>query len=117
MSKEEMDKYYTPSLNEFHVGFEYETYNSYRKEWYKTILTEDNLEALGSFWYNFLEAEHRVKYLDKEDIESLGWIPNSWAEEPNELIFRTTSTNAASVDYSIDNGASTYQTDVIAAGL
>jgi hypothetical protein len=40
------DKYYTPEISEFHVGFEYEYV--------------------------------RVKHLDREDIESLGWVQNEF---------------------------------------
>ena len=70
------DKYYTPRIEEFHVGFEYESEVmqscgssvSYIKE----IITEDdNIKELyyPNEWYDF----PRVKYLDKEDIEDLGF--------------------------------------------
>lgn len=36
----EKNKYYTPGLSEFHVGFEYEVLTS-QNEWKKFILTED----------------------------------------------------------------------------
>jgi hypothetical protein len=71
------NKYYTPSIEEFRVGFEYE-YNNTWGGFSKRIVTEENLMdkliSIGSgndrvpFNYNW-----RVKYLDKKDIESLGF--------------------------------------------
>lgn len=63
-------KYYTPSIEEFHVGFEYEI--SYDGETYQSKVVDDSDElhriktAIESLWV-------RVKHLDREDIESLGW--------------------------------------------
>lgn len=75
------DKYYIPSIDEFHFGFEYEekdgnwkneTFNGYPS------LTKHTFEDNHGDWYDsieeFIEAKFvRVKYLDREDIESLGW--------------------------------------------
>jgi len=72
------NKYYIPSIEEFHVGFEYEQDYS--------IVQRDH-EALENPWgYKIFEVKDyefidhlvetkfaRVKYLDKEDIESLGF--------------------------------------------
>ena len=74
------DKYYTPTLEEFHVGFEYEITNGY--EWITKIFSKQDLK---SFLYEKLEngiaQEYiRVKYLDKEDIESLGFKYDNNAE-------------------------------------
>lgn len=76
-------KYYTPEIEEFHVGFEFEFFNNKGKiffvtekenEWIKTnmpytgILSEpNNLRKL------ILDNQVRTKHLDREDIESLGW--------------------------------------------
>ena len=77
------DKYYTPSIEEFHVGFEFER-ASYggkllpgapiNKEW---ILTKiDDSFDFNDVWDLFNEKKNeqdlRVKYLDEEDIESFG---------------------------------------------
>ena len=63
----EESKYYTPEIEEFHVGFEYE-YKYNDKGWtqkvYEPHFEVDKIEA---------EKYCRVKYLDKEDIESLGF--------------------------------------------
>jgi hypothetical protein len=67
----ENSKYYLPEISEFYVGFEY--YHGFNSEQdltlyivnktydFKTILNEINNEIV------------RVKYLDKDDIESLGF--------------------------------------------
>jgi hypothetical protein len=74
----ENNKYYTPTIDEFHVGFEYEI----KKEssWF---VKHYNQGSLVDIYYNynddldsidFNENTIRVKYLDQKDIESLGFI-------------------------------------------
>lgn len=72
------NKYYTPDISEFHVGFEYERMNG--TDWEKAELT--NVDCWGTmargYENEFEEIDSlirsvRVKYLDKEDIESLGF--------------------------------------------
>jgi hypothetical protein len=68
-------KYYIPEIEEFYVGFEFE-YESYEDYWKKSIFRFDNDYGLNnlSLIINWLDnKEIRVKYLDKEDIENLGW--------------------------------------------
>lgn len=74
----EENKYYTPELNEFHVGFEYEEY--YSGSWHslvydgsEVIVRGHHMNEYGDFYDSIEEAEVRVKYLSKECIESLGW--------------------------------------------
>ncbi len=72
----ESNKYYTPEIEEFYVGFEYEYLikwgNSIEEAWRKSKIGNPN-------WYAktvtdlISKEEIRVKYLDKEDIESLGF--------------------------------------------
>ena len=71
-------KYYTPDISEFHVGFEYERMNG--TDWEKAELT--NVDCWGTtargYENEFEEIDSlirsvRVKYLDKEDIESFGF--------------------------------------------
>ena len=72
-------KYYTPEIEEFHLGFEFEV-NYTGEGWLKEIFCSgtgkniDSIAKLVSFLgrTNFEDA-YRVKYLDKEDIESLGF--------------------------------------------
>jgi hypothetical protein len=84
MNKED-NKYYTPSIEEFYVGFEYEkfdnreaSYSNFPKEFIRTNwhrfkydLKSIRLSQLGT---HLFEKTIRVKYLDQEDIESLGWV-------------------------------------------
>lgn len=70
---EESKKYYTPSIEEFYVGFEFE-YNE-NSIWTKKILEFYN--NFSSLWSSKCDINlFRVKYLDKEDIESLGFSIN-----------------------------------------
>jgi hypothetical protein len=65
----EENKYYTPKIEEFYAGFEYERCDdgySYFKDIYPRAIDTNKLE-------NYLPY-FRVKYLDREDIESLGWV-------------------------------------------
>lgn len=69
----EESKYYKPEIQEFHPGFEFEEesvsglmYNKkiFRFNWFN--LQKEIVEGLDS-------NKIRVKHLDREDIESLGW--------------------------------------------
>jgi hypothetical protein len=91
-------RYYTPSIEEFHVGFEYECfYKTYSHEWdlegtlsWKKLTVEDLNTAKYINDKDYRPIYHvsvfnngqpipewnkniRVKYLDKDDIEELGW--------------------------------------------
>lgn len=63
------NKYYTPTIEEFHIGFDYE------------ILLKDSWEqkTFKGFWESITDLLLcetpciRVKYLNKEDMESLGF--------------------------------------------
>jgi len=63
----ENNLYYTPTIEEFHVGFEYEEYQFLERNW-KIVKCEfikpDTI--IDPKWF-------RVKTLDQSDIESLGW--------------------------------------------
>jgi hypothetical protein len=62
------NKYYTPEIEEFHVGFEYEGESYISGRWIKHTLSEgDHLDIEKIY------KTARVKYLDREDIESLGF--------------------------------------------
>lgn len=71
------NKYYTPSIEEFHIGFEYET---------KFGLNSPFTIRIVHPGYKFTQIQKdidagyiKVKYLDKEDIEDLGFI--NWTVE------------------------------------
>lgn len=81
-------KYYQPELEEFHVGFEYdflEQHGSPNEKWVSKVLTEisdgeddmylgNTLHAIEKYERVYLRNAVRVKYLDEQDIEDLGWI-------------------------------------------
>lgn len=82
-------KYYIPSIEEFHVGFEYELYDPdteidiipYKK---KLCSKEDLVLTLNNWKYY---KEYRVKYLDKSDIEALGFEE---CFSPNKVMYGDT---------------------------
>jgi hypothetical protein len=72
------NKYYTPSIKEFHVGFEYEQEDinegGSSLSWYKYTIKEGEAYIIDQLITNEdLGLSYRVKYLDREDIESLGF--------------------------------------------
>ena len=71
-------KFYVPSIEEFHVGFEYEfncpTGKKGESEWKKEVYDKRKwFHSNSGISYEWLikEGDIRVKYLDKSDIESL----------------------------------------------
>ena len=87
----EDSKYYTPSIDEFFVGFEYEMYNPELQIWESKVIK--NSEHLCYFlfnsnnktWREDCKDVVRVKHLDESDIESLGWIDISNEDSPFDL--------------------------------
>lgn len=89
----ENNKYYTPSIEEFHAGFEYEIYepnyevNSnpcmWKPQTFEEYTFDSEIETIDGempFSCGIYEGIIRVKYLDIEDLESLGFkqIDTSW---------------------------------------
>lgn len=80
------NKYYTPELEEFHIGFEYEVDSLYNKFSHKSFNKIIAIwEELDIVFDDYEHEDHfneiyRVKYLDKEDIESLGWLESKEIE-------------------------------------
>lgn len=88
-------KYYIPDISEFHVGFEYEHCHSSirfvmlnlktgeesdatesKEIWEKSIFSGNEFDVWKSsfkFDDSLRDGQIRVKYLDREDIESLGF--------------------------------------------
>lgn len=64
----ENKKYYTPSIKEFHIGFEYEWLKE-NGEWKK----ESSPKEITIKDFEKQKYGLRIKYLDKQDIEELGW--------------------------------------------
>lgn len=68
--------YYTPTIEEFHVGFECE-WRRFEEDWHGGKINSSIELYDAAIEYEAGENqtyEYRVKYLDKEDIESLGWV-------------------------------------------
>lgn len=70
-------QYYTPKLEEFHVGFDYEAYIPEKEVWSKETFYM-NQSHINLVQYVDMQNENtlkrvRVKHLDEEDIQSLGW--------------------------------------------
>ena len=70
-------KYYTPKIEEFHVGFEFE-YLNLKNQWIKSddfsdTFLNDDIDTVSEVGRHLDNSEIRVKLLDREDIESLGW--------------------------------------------
>ena len=66
-------KYYTPEIEEFHVGFEYEYFDGTDDN--EKLLFEINGKIPLEIIKNWIQNNKvRVKYLDKKDIERLGFI-------------------------------------------
>lgn len=77
------NKYYTPEISEFHVGFEHEVNHKVRdgsgdREWCSELYKGSSEQTRYIKYLLEEEPENiRVKYLDKEDIESFGFTIKS----------------------------------------
>jgi len=72
----EESKYYTPEIEEFFVGFEFECHNQMEFEKMTFGVNDFSNPELRQYKDDIMKAVHaicRVKFLDREDIESLGW--------------------------------------------
>lgn len=61
-------QYYTPTIDEFHSGFEYQIKNA---DWDNKIVVLDTM--LDAIEYHLKSGVIRVKSLDRQDIEECGW--------------------------------------------
>lgn len=80
------NKYYTPTIEEFHIGFEYEELINFdmlsirpndhidRVEWCKMDMKDIEFMSLNEIRSKLEFESIRVKYLDEKDIEDLGFI-------------------------------------------
>jgi hypothetical protein len=80
-------KYYTPSVEEFHVGFEYERFEPvlidkgclrvHQSQWVSKIADEKYIMTYYGGWEFVRDLEDklvRVKSLDIKDVESFGFL-------------------------------------------
>ncbi len=73
-----MAEYYTPTIEEFHVGFEYGIFeykfpNRNEGGWRKSMITPKHIRVENREYLEENLSLFRVKCLDREDIESLGF--------------------------------------------
>lgn len=72
-----MSKYYTPEIEEFYVGFEFEVKDN---DWHPCIIggySDYDIVALDEILSPCMDVDlkkFRVKHIDKKDIESLGFF-------------------------------------------
>lgn len=74
-----INKYYTPVLEEFHIGFRFET-KLMEDSWFPIITNYKSFIEWGksnTLYKSIQNNNIRVKYLDQQDIEELGWKINS----------------------------------------
>lgn len=82
-----MSKYYTPEIEEFHVGFEFEEF--YNDVWNQRVYISGYfMDYDMSCRFGKEKDKIRVKYLDREDIESTifyfdenGCYHDRWADK------------------------------------
>lgn len=106
------NKYYTPDIQEFHVGFEYghsdltvryaiinlksgeeEGESELKRIWIKYIFSGNEFDIWNSsfvFRDALMNDQIRVKYLDIDDINSLGFIESN---AMNNLFYKEISSN------------------------
>jgi len=70
-----MSSYYKPSIEDFHVGFEYESEEDpIQGKWEKQKVNDyRDLINCMNYYGRDSDVDTRVKYLDREDIEELGF--------------------------------------------
>ncbi len=91
-------KYYTPELSEFHVGFEFELKIPGEHFWRTEDISDFEGPQIGNwpFEYALENGCLRVKYLDREDIESCGWqkltdeLKKQWNPEEQMIYYYET---------------------------
>ena len=103
------NNYYTPSIEEFHVGSEYEQLEASdaangpepELSWVKKQV----YHGFGCFdedRWALEENEIRVKYLDKEDIEELGFENKYYSDEHNTNLFEYAGVILVTLSYNWD---------------
>jgi len=94
--------YYTPEINELHIGFECEVLGligakeDQRLFSQTTIISEKELPILHLL-------EFRVKYLDQSDIESLGWLDGELRGMTSFIFNEMDPDNEFQLYYQFDN--------------
>lgn len=79
---EKASKYYTPGIEEFCVGFEYEYLAStHNTEWEKITASWEDLDLVFDDYEHEYDGKfhelYRVKYLDEQDIIDCGFVKST----------------------------------------
>lgn len=101
-SVETNTKYFTPDIEDFHVGYEFQRFipksNATEEECWGTIKLPVNYLTLDEIDNEIIEKEIRVPYLTKEKIEAEGWVEDKglYKLRKNEDLFFTIDFNTDS---------------------
>lgn len=98
----EIEKYYVPAIEEFHVGFDIEC--NVKGEWIPLKYMQNFKSGNGSptilETYSILQ-NIRVKYLDREDIESFGFKNKEDVSSISNEVFMLSKSNGGFNDTTI----------------
>lgn len=89
------NKYYTPKIEEFHVGFEYE-YRIKGEDWKNNesdeVACDLECDEITQIRLDLANSQIRVKYLDEQDIISFGAIIE-WRSKIGGVTFNLPTTH------------------------
>lgn len=71
-----MEKYYTPEIEEFYSGFKYAYRRALRSKFISCIFGDEEDYCIENIKKDIEKKLIKVKYLDRKDIESLGFVYN-----------------------------------------
>lgn len=92
-------KYYTPTVDEFYIGFEFELKMI---DWEKKVFDNSNFyKSYDNVEGCIIRKSIRVKYLDKEDIERLGFNTSEFQEMDDTGIYSMYSSRKSKPMYII----------------
>lgn len=105
------NKYYIPEMKDLHIGMDCEIYSQntrklIRKVGWHNVKVDHGCkmsEYIGILKCNHLiKTKHlRVKYLDRDDIESFGFINTEKGYDENELSYQSCESSADNFKYII----------------
>lgn len=97
-------KYYTPTIDEFHIGFEYRVLDiEYSK--YVNCIFQDGQSVQDLLDGDYGEVD--VKYLDKEDVESLGFKYSYYEGDFYHYVLKTNVELMLGINYIDENFGAT----------
>jgi hypothetical protein len=100
-------QYYTPTAEDFYVGFECEFKNGMQSNKWEVVICDQDMVSIAydavEHSENFKE-EFRVKCLDKQDIIDLGWHDNLFLDKDG-YIYRIEHINRKVLIYKIMTAA------------